>query len=378
MMLHFLHFAKSNLNFGTLCRDRKKPYKLLFHPFFASSDLPFKRSQRLSSYLHNSPITNSFYKNPLSLNKHHRKPLLILPLSRTYYTNPYEKRRIQQEKELSWYCDKRSLYMVTAFLTGGSLYYVYHLDEVPITGRKRFLDFSKKQEERLGKSAYRTIIYEFGPSLLPPSHPTVRMVAKVAGKLIQAARMENLDWKVHVIDSPEKNAFVLPGGMIFVFTGILPICQDEDGLAVVLGHEIAHQFARHSAEKMSFTKILFILQLTLSLVFDTSMYLSQFLTQMLLSLPFSRKMENEADYIGLLLTANACYDPRVAIDVWKRMASAKRLNPPEFLSTHPNPSTRIERLRELMPQALQKREDAGCQNLRGYFDDFINIKKDIF
>ena len=139
-----------------------------------------------------------------------------------------------------------------------------------------------------------------------------------------------------MIDAPVANAFVLPGGKIFVFTGILPITQNDDGLAAVLGHELAHQFARHSAERMSRMAILFLARFLLSFVTDTSLLFNQVILQLGVLNPHSRTCESEADYIGLLFMAKACYDPEQAIEFWKRMKRKDHGAIPEFLSTHPS------------------------------------------
>ncbi|KAG0338461.1 hypothetical protein BG004_007217, partial [Podila humilis] len=135
------------------------------------------------------------------------------------------------------------------------------------------MDVSVKQEEMMAKEAYKQVMHQvFGGVELEVllNHAYTHYVKRVAGRIIQAAGMQNLDWEFHVIASDEKNAFVLPGGKVFVFTGILPIAENENGLATVLGHEIAHQLARHSAEKLSFTKIAMFFGVLVSLVFDPS------------------------------------------------------------------------------------------------------------
>ncbi|KAJ3033328.1 hypothetical protein HK097_004891 [Rhizophlyctis rosea] len=177
---------------------------------------------------------------------------------------------------------------------------------------------------------------QYGHSILPPHHPASHFVRKVAEKIVQVSGMGGLKWEVHVIDNPEKNAFVLPGGKIFVFTGILPIVQTEDGLAAVLGHEIAHQVARHSAEKLSTTQLVLLSQILLSFFIDPGFIFNRLLLQFGVLMPFSRRCEVEADYIGMKLMAQACYDPEAAVGVWKRMKEAERQAPPEYLSTHPS------------------------------------------
>lgn len=141
----------------------------------------------------------------------------------------------------------------------------------------------------------------------------------------------------------EANAFVLPGGKVFVYTGILSIAQTDDGLAAILGHEIAHNVARHAAEAMS-QNLIFVAPLRLLLLgLDYSGYtmgLARILGDTIMGLgvvrPASRKQESEADYIGLMIMAKACYDPNAAVGVWQRMEQAEVAQTPEWLSTHPS------------------------------------------
>ncbi|KAI9223503.1 peptidase family M48-domain-containing protein [Blastocladiella britannica] len=263
------------------------------------------------------------------------------------------------------------MYGVGIFTVGSGAYYVAHLEEVPLSGRRRFMDCTPEMESLMAKEAYSEIMAEYKGRFLPSYHPYSLMVKKVAQRIVQAAGMEDVGWEFHVIDSKELNAFVLPGGKVFVFTGILPVCGNESGLAAVLGHEIAHQLARHSAEKMSFTKILMLGQIMISVVFDASMSLSRMITQLGVLLPFSRKMENEADQIGLLLMAQACYDPREAVGFWRRMAEASKGGPPEFLSTHPASGSRIERIEKQLPAAMDRLNSSDCHTSLGYLADMF-------
>lgn len=132
--------------------------------------------------------------------------------------------------------------------TGGV--YVYNLEQVPVSGRRRFNIISPGMEESLGKATVDQVKEQYQGQFLSDHDPRARQVKKVLERLVPFAEGEGLkgmDWEVHVIDSPEQNAFVAPGGKVFVFTGILPLCRDEDGIAAVLGHEIAHVVAHHSA-----------------------------------------------------------------------------------------------------------------------------------
>jgi Zn-dependent protease with chaperone function len=156
------------------------------------------------------------------------------------------------------------------------------------------------------------------------------------------------------------NAFVLPGGKIFVFTGILRVTADEHGLAAVLGHEIAHQYARHTAEKASLFQLAFMLKFLLAFFVDTSFLFNPLLVQLGVNLPFSRKCETEADYLGLMLMAQACYDPREAVQFWERMSAAKEGQGVEWASTHPIPRNRIAKIKEWMPQAINRYHLSNC------------------
>ncbi|CAO3668018.1 unnamed protein product [Umbelopsis ramanniana] len=255
-------------------------------------------------------------------------------------------------------------------LFGG--YYVTHLETVPISGRTRFMDITPRQEEAMAKQAYAEIMSQYGNRILPPNHRLSIFVTNVAKRIVQVSGMDDLKWEFHVIESPEKNAFVLPGGKVFVFTGIIPIVQNEDGMAAVLGHEIAHQLARHSGEKLSFAKILFVLQITLSLIgIDPSFIFNQLMLNFGIMMPFSRKCETEADSIGLQLMAQACFDPHEATRVWQRMEASGGKEVPQFASTHPSHKNRVQRLEKELPKALSVRSSSDCSTeMRDYADMF--------
>ncbi|CAO3697713.1 unnamed protein product [Rhizopus stolonifer] len=267
----------------------------------------------------------------------------------------------------------KRLWLFTA--TGVAIYggyYVTHLEKVPISGRIQFMNITPKQEEAMAIMSYNDVMNEFGRRILPPDHPYTLFVKRVAKRLVQVSGMENMKWEFYVIDSPERNAFVLPGGKVFVFTGILPVVQNEDGMAAVLGHEIAHQLARHSAEKVSFTKIILVLVMTLQIFgIDTAFLFNQFTMNYMMMSPFSRKCETEADVIGLQLMSQACFDPRESIEVWKRMSASDKNGIPQFLSTHPSHENRILRLQKELPMAIQKREDSDCSSEIGAFADMF-------
>lgn len=263
----------------------------------------------------------------------------------------------------------RDVGLITAG-TGGL--YVYNLEEVPVSGRRRFNMISPGMEEALGKSTVEQVRQEYHGRILPDHDPRVRQVKRVLERLLPYAEgegLKNLDWEVAVIDSPEQNAFVAPGGKVFVFTGILPLCRDEDGIAAVLGHEIAHVVAHHTAERMSQAPLVLLGIIALSL-FDVSFYSGKMLIDLFLSMPASRKHEAEADYIGLLMMAQGCYRPEAAMEFWARMEKIGQHGPPQILSTHPSNHNREAKIREWLPKAVEKAESSDCGMMGQYVDQF--------
>jgi predicted Zn-dependent protease len=177
-----------------------------------------------------------------------------------------------------------------------------------------------------------------------------------------ANELAGYKWEYNLVDSKEANAWCMPGGKIVVYSGLLPITQNEAALAVVVGHEIAHALAKHGNERMSQATIQQLGGVALSVAVANKSPEAQNLmlsaygigSNVLGVLPFSRKQELEADKYGLIYAALGGYNPQEAIPLWERMEAASGGNkPPEFLSTHPSEGTRIEKLKELMPEALK-------------------------
>jgi predicted Zn-dependent protease len=170
------------------------------------------------------------------------------------------------------------------------------------------------------------------------------------------------EWDVSVIQSDDANAFVLPGGKMAVYTGLLPIAGDADAMAVVMGHEVAHALLRHGSQRIAQQKLVQMGQMAAGLALGgMDPQQQQALMAALgagaqygLILPYARNHETQADNVGLMLAAAACYDPRAAIPLWQRMSElGGGERPPEFASTHPDPANRIQTLQSLMPQAEQ-------------------------
>lgn len=235
---------------------------------------------------------------------------------------------------------------------------------VPVTGRKSFNLIPDSQAIAMGEDAYRQVLSE---SKIITSGKDYQMMMEV-GNRIAAVADEPYEWQFALIDDPNTvNAFCLPGGKVAVYTGILPVARNADGLAVVMGHEIAHAVARHGSERMTDQLALQVAGTGLeSLLGGTSEGSRNLImaaygvgAQIGVLLPFGRSQETEADHIGLVYLARAGYDPHEAPLFWERMNAESGGSPPEFLSTHPNPENRVRQLREWMPEAEEEARKAG-------------------
>lgn len=247
---------------------------------------------------------------------------------------------------------------ILAFLVYGVYYYFSNQQEVPLTGRSQLVDMSREQEAALGYQSYQQILMQED---VIQAGPQVDVVQAVGRRLATVAEDPGFEWEFNVIRSEQANAFCLPGGKVAVYTGILPVAENEDGLAVVMGHEIAHAIARHGAERMAHQKLVQLGSLAAGLALSDMDQQTQNMVMGALGvgaqygvlLPFSREHESEADYMGLIYTARACFDPTEAPMLWERMSAAGGGAPAEFMSTHPSHETRIRQFEEWMPEALE-------------------------
>ncbi len=238
----------------------------------------------------------------------------------------------------------------------------------PYTQRSQFLLLPSGYLSQMGASTYSEVLQD--PKVILSSDPReIEPVKRVAARIIEAAKRSKyaeaakiFDWEVTVIkDDKTQNAWALPGGKIAVYTGIFPIARNEAGLAAIMGHEVVHALAEHGGERMSQGLVAQLGMIAGAIALSTqglnpalhdlTMQALGLGVQTGVLLPFSRQHESEADYIGMLLAADAGYDPREAIRIWERMAFASERAPPEFLSTHPAHGTRITNLTEWMPEA---------------------------
>ena len=246
-------------------------------------------------------------------------------------------------------------------------YYFSNQEEVPLTGRSQLVDITREQESALGLQTYQQVLSE---SKVLGSGQAVNLVREIGYRLAEVIEDDpGFEWEFNVIDSAQANAFALPGGKVAVYTGILPIVENINGLSAVMGHEIAHAVARHGAERMAHQKLVQYGSMAASMALGSMDVGTQRMIMGALGmgaqygvlLPFSRKHESEADYMGLIYLARACYDPREAPKIWERMAENSKGQPQEFMSTHPSHETRIRQLNKWMPDALAIREK-NCES----------------
>jgi predicted Zn-dependent protease len=266
-------------------------------------------------------------------------------------------------------------WVLVAFALYAGWYWFSNRTTDALTGEKVLIDksISPDDEKALGLQAFDEILAQEKP--LPPDAQISRQVREIAQRLIakvpevedalaaengmQAPHVErSFDWDVRVLESDQVNAFCLPGGKMAVYTGLVPVAQSADAMAIVMGHEISHALLRHGAQRMTEQKLAQIGQMAGAM---SGMDPQQMQAVMSVygygrALPYARKQESQADEMGLMLAAAACNDPNAAIPLWQRMEQASGgSGQPEFASTHPDPGTRIERLQALMPKALQYR-----------------------
>ncbi len=229
----------------------------------------------------------------------------------------------------------------------------------PITGRRQMMFYPEETEISMGQQSFADVVSK---ETISSNSRYQQIVERVGMRIAAVSDRNTYQWETKVVASEEQNAFCLPGGKIVVYEGILPICQNEAGLAVVMSHEVAHVLARHGGERMSQTAAVNGVQTAIGYAMRNKEKVAQDLwmraygvgTNVGFLLPYSRKHESEADHIGLMLMAKAGYDPAEAPRFWTRFAAAsKGAKPAEFLSTHPADERRASDLEKLLPQALE-------------------------
>lgn len=240
-----------------------------------------------------------------------------------------------------------------------------------VTGRKQLSLVSESELQAMAQQEYNSFLSS-NKVVNSSVNKDAEMVRRIGTRIASAIQtyyngkgltsvLEGYKWEFNLIDNKEANAWCMPGGKVVVYTGLLPITQNEAALAAVIGHEIAHAVAQHGSQRMSQGLLQQLggaaLQVALSSkpAETQNMFMTAYGvgTNLGIMLPFSRKDENEADQYGLYFSAMAGYNPQEAIALWQRMGAAGGAKPPEFLSSHPSDATRIANLQKHMPQALK-------------------------
>ncbi len=241
--------------------------------------------------------------------------------------------------------------------------------QVPLTGRTQMALLPESTLVEMSLTSYGEFLKE---NKLSTNKQQTEMVKRVGNRIASAvekyltdngyaSRIADFKWEFNLVDNDTPNAWAMPGGKVVFYTGILPLTQNEDGLAVVMGHEIAHAVARHGNERMSQGLMVQMGGIALSQALREKPEATQalFLTayglgsQVGVMLPYSRKHEYEADELGLIFMAMAGYQPAEAINFWTRMSQMGGPRPPEFLSTHPIDTKRIENIKRVLPKAME-------------------------
>lgn len=245
---------------------------------------------------------------------------------------------------------------------------------VPETGRRSLVFVSASQEIQTGAAAFQQMKQE---ETVSTNRVQIDRVNSVGERIAEAVGddLPGAEWEFVVFESPDLNAFALPGGKVGIYSGLLKVTETDAELATVMGHEIAHVTARHGSERMSQNVLVAAGAIGIGVAMkdrsnadrNAAMAAYGLGASIGVMLPYSRRHETEADTIGLRYAARAGYDPRAAIDFWERMArsSEDRNNPPEFLSTHPADETRIRNLQNMMPAAVKIYETEGKDRQAG-------------
>lgn len=240
---------------------------------------------------------------------------------------------------------------------GGAWYYASHLERTPITGRRRFMMFSRKDLMAILEAEKETVNEMLLASQLslPSSDPTYQHVLSIISAIISknwSEHFKGIEWNLTVVNNPDViNAVCLPSGEIFVYSGLLKACRNDDELGFILSHEMAHAVLEHGAEGLSHQGVInffsmFIIAAIWAVIPNdlVSYFLHRSSTstvKYLFEYPYSRELENEADEVGLMFAAKACYNPGEAVKVWTHLPNENASKDAEFLYTHPSNETRF-------------------------------------
>jgi len=226
--------------------------------------------------------------------------------------------------------------------------------QAPITGRDQFIIMSDAQANAMGLQAYHQILSK---AKLSTNQEHISRVRTIGQRIANVSGQSDFKWEFNVIEDKTPNAFALPGGKVGVHTGLFTVAKDDNQLAAVMAHEVGHAIARHGSERISTQMAVQFGLIGLSVAagqkYAPAINIAAGLSTLAIVLPHTRTQESEADHVGLILMAKAGYDPRAAVPLWENFKKAGGPRPPEFLSTHPAPQTRIDRIREILPTAMK-------------------------
>jgi len=339
-------------------------------------------SQRTSAQFHTSPPTKAIPPTLFLLIRPIVKGLAFLTgrnIRKWWKALPKEK------KDLFWAKTREK----KGKIAGGSVitsvlayyYYVSHLEKTPITGRERFVTVSSELIKKLSVIEFEMLCKNYSDKIVNTSHPVYTRVANVTNRLLRAnqdlPQVFTKTWTITVLNEPDNmNAFVLPNGNIFVFTGMLSLCSTDDELGIILGHEISHSLLLHAAENVTrenvieSAKVTILFLLSAFLPTDILTWLSYAfgagVVNTFLRYPYGRSLEEEADKVGLQLAAKACFDVRAASAFWAKMDALEECEDDEkidWLSTHPSHKARQKSLEDLLHHANTLRNICECPDL---------------
>uniref|UniRef100_A0A7S3VQ66 Peptidase M48 domain-containing protein n=1 Tax=Dunaliella tertiolecta TaxID=3047 RepID=A0A7S3VQ66_DUNTE len=259
--------------------------------------------------------------------------------------------------------------------------------------RHSMMFVSKQREKELGTAMFDMQRREAAMknTLLPSHHPYVAAVKRAGMRVAEVAadgsgggvfeHMKDVQWEFAVISSPVPNAFVVPGGKVVVYTGLLELLGSEEELAAVLAHETGHVLARHHAERLSSFNLWGIIKVLSWMLFGIGLPNAAFALGIFL--PYSRRAEHEADAIGLQLMARACFDPKACTTMLQKLHGQEKKQPlatatPAFLRTHPLTNERVQRVKDALPQAYKTYQDSGCGQAVGFLRGVVPESEFLF